>query len=127
MMTSMEKYLGEKRFLKNKSKAIEVELFRQNSILCFVDPLLQNTGVQQTLDTVIDYLPSPLDVPPLPEKDETRNKRRTEKPLLMNHLLPSCVATDPFIETWFRVLGVMKSGSPFIVHVLETKSALDEL
>jgi len=77
----------------------------------------KNKGVQALLDAVIDYLPSPHDVPPmqghLPQHDETFETRAVsdEEPF---SALAFKVATDPFVGrlTFFRVYsGVLKAGS----------------
>ncbi len=77
----------------------------------------KNKGVQALLDAVIDYLPSPLDVPPIqghvPYHDEHFETRPTtdEAPFAA---LAFKIATDPFVGklTFFRVYsGVLKSGS----------------
>ena len=77
---------------------------------------LKNKGVQLVLDGVVDYLPSPLDIPPIeginPDNDEksVRNASDTE-PFAA---LAFKVATDPFVGQliFFRVYsGTLSSGS----------------
>jgi elongation factor G len=77
----------------------------------------KNKGVQALLDAVIDYLPSPVDVPPikghLPQHDETIAERcaSDKEPFAA---LAFKVATDPYVGrlTFFRVYsGSLKSGS----------------
>ena len=77
----------------------------------------KNKGVQALLDAVIDYLPSPEDVPPikghLPLHDETIAERcpRDNEPF---SALAFKIATDPYVGrlTFFRVYsGSLKSGS----------------
>ncbi|MEO8337053.1 MAG: GTP-binding protein, partial [bacterium] len=77
----------------------------------------KNKGVQALLDAVIDYLPSPIEVPAikghLPHHDETFEERQVndEAPFAA---LAFKIATDPFVGklTFFRVYsGVLKSGS----------------
>ena len=76
----------------------------------------KNRGVQSLLDAVIDYLPSPLDVPPIKgvsdDAGEVESARRPsdEDPYAS---LAFKVASDPFVGTltFFRVYsGVLKSG-----------------
>jgi len=78
----------------------------------------KNRGVQSLLDAVIDYLPSPLDVPPIKgvsdddDGGEADSARRPsdEDPYAS---LAFKVASDPFVGTltFFRVYsGVLKSG-----------------
>ena len=88
----------------------------------FIVPVLcgasfKNKGVQALLDAVIDYLPSPEDVPPMvghvPQHDETHIERCASdaEPFAA---LAFKVATDPYVGrlTFFRVYsGSLKSGS----------------
>jgi elongation factor G len=75
----------------------------------------KNKGVQPLLDAVIDYLPSPLDVPAIsgldPKTDETLT--RDADPNAPFSALAFKVMTDPFVGklTYFRVYsGSIKSG-----------------
>jgi elongation factor G len=83
----------------------------------FCGAAFKNKGVQRLLDGVIDFLPSPLDVPPvsghLPHHDETHAEREAsdEGPFAA---LAFKIATDPYVGklTFFRVYsGVLESGS----------------
>lgn len=76
----------------------------------------KNKGVQTMLDAIVDYLPSPLDVPPVtgihPKTDEplTRQTADNEK----FSALAFKIMTDPYVGklTYFRVYsGVLTSGS----------------
>ncbi|KOS31159.1 elongation factor G [Bacillus anthracis] len=76
----------------------------------------KNKGVQILLDAVIDYLPSPLDVPAIkgivPDTDEeVERKSSDEEPFAA---LAFKIMTDPYVGklTFFRVYsGVLNSGS----------------
>jgi len=77
----------------------------------------KNKGVQALLDAVIDYLPSPEDVPPMvghaPLHDETHIQRCASDAEPFSALAFK-VATDPYVGrlTFFRVYsGSLKSGS----------------
>jgi elongation factor G len=83
----------------------------------FCGAAFKNKGIQRLLDGVLDYLPSPLDVPPirghLPHHDETFAERRAddEQPF---SALAFKIATDPYVGklTFFRVYsGVLSGGS----------------
>jgi elongation factor G len=78
----------------------------------------KNKGVQQLLDAVVDYLPSPLDIPPVQGLDPTATDDRVlERPVSDDapfSALAFKIMTDPFVGqlTYIRVYsGVMKSGS----------------
>lgn len=76
----------------------------------------KNKGVQLMLDAVIDYLPSPIDVPPIkgviPDtEEETVRKSSDDEPFAA---LAFKVMTDPYVGklTFFRVYsGTLSSGS----------------
>ncbi len=76
---------------------------------------LRNKGVQPVLDAVIDYLPSPADIPPVkgidPEKDvEVEFPAEDDAPL---SALVFKIVTDPYVGrlAYFRVYsGVIKQG-----------------
>lgn len=88
---------------------------------------LKNKGVQLLLDAIVDYLPSPLDVPAVMAHN-TRTDEDVE--LKTNDEDPFCalafkVATDPFVGrlTYIRIYsGVLNSGS----YILNTTSGEKE-
>jgi elongation factor G len=77
---------------------------------------LKNKGVQQLLDAVNAFLPSPLDIPPVvgtdpKSSDEVTRKASDDEPF---SALAFKIATDPFVGklAFFRVYsGTLKSGS----------------
>lgn len=77
---------------------------------------LKNKGTQILLDAVIDYLPSPLDVPPIKGVDPKTGEEivRESSDDAPFSALAFKVATDPFVGqlTYFRVYsGVLEAGS----------------
>lgn len=89
---------------------------------------LKNKGVQFMLDAVNDYMPSPLDVPPvrgtLPDDPEQGVERKADDSEPMAALAFK-VATDPFVGKlcFFRMYsGVLKAGS----YVLNTTTGKRE-
>ncbi len=89
--------------------------FKIVPVLC--GSALKNKGVQQMLDAVVEYLPSPLDVPPLKAHDvddpskEVLIKADDNEPFVA---LAFKVAADPFVGKlcFFRVYsGTLKAGS----------------
>ncbi|NYJ75732.1 elongation factor G [Allobranchiibius huperziae] len=113
----MEKYLGGEELTEAELKAG----IRAITIAGEVNPVLcgtafKNKGVQPMLDAVVDYLPNPLDVPPMighkPGDEETEivRKPNTEEPF---SALAFKVATHPFFGTltYVRVYsGRMSTG-----------------
>ncbi|MFD1864764.1 elongation factor G [Planococcus chinensis] len=113
----MEKYLGGEEISVEELKAgirkgtLDVEFY---PVVC--GTAFKNKGVQLMLDAVIDYLPSPLDVPPmtgvLPDSDEEVIRKPSEDEPFS--ALAFKVMTDPYVGklTFFRVYsGTLKSGS----------------
>ena len=124
----MMKYLEGEEITNEELKAgirkatINVEFF---PVLC--GSAFKNKGVQLMLDAVIDYLPSPLDIPaikgvnPDTDAEETR-PASDEEPF---SALAFKIMTDPFVGrlTFFRVYsGVLQSGS----YVLNTSKGKRE-
>ena len=92
---------------------------RQRTIAGEIQPMLcgtafKNKGVQRMLDAVIDYLPSPVDIPPVEGTDDNGNevKRQADDSEKFSALAFKLM-TDPFVGqlTFVRVYsGVLKSG-----------------
>ena len=112
----MEKYLDGEEITKEELKkgirtaTCNVEFF---PMLC--GSAFKNKGVQLLLDAVIDYLPSPLDVPAITGTDDDGEEisvpASDEAPFAA---LAFKVMTDPFVGrlTFFRVYaGTLQSGS----------------
>jgi elongation factor G len=77
---------------------------------------LKNKGVQLVLDAVVDYLPSPVDLPPVKGINPKNHQEEERKPSDDEPLsaLAFKIANDPFVGTltYFRVYsGVMRRGS----------------
>jgi len=114
----LEKYLGGAELtLEEVQRAIRKATIAGALVPVLCGASFKNKGVQALLDAVIDYLPSPKDVPAiqghLPHHDETFDTREVsdEAPYAA---LAFKIATDPFVGklTFFRVYsGVLKSGS----------------
>jgi elongation factor G len=77
---------------------------------------LKNKGVQFMLDAVVDYLPSPLDVPPIKATD-VKTGELVERPPLDDQpftALAFKIATDPYVGTLAYIrnyAGTLKKGS----------------
>ena len=113
----MEKYLGGEEITVDELKAairkatLSVEFF---PVVC--GSAFKYKGVQPMLDAVVEYLPSPLDVPAIkgidPSTDEEVERHSSdEEPFAA---LAFKVMTDPFVGklTFFRVYsGILSSGS----------------
>jgi elongation factor G len=87
----------------------------------------KNKGVQPLLDAVIDYLPSPLDVPPIHGLDPRTEHELSRRPALDEPFaaLAFKVMSDPYVGrlTYFRVYsGSVKAGD----RVMNTSSGRTE-
>ena len=113
-----EKYLnGEEIDEADLKRALREAVINYKLVPVFCGSALKNKGIQLLLDAVVDYLPSPIDLPPVEGfnlKDKTQKiirKSDDDEPLAA---LAFKIATDPFVGqlAYIRVYsGVLKSGS----------------
>ena len=67
----------------------------------------KNKGVQALLDAVIDYLPSPLDIPPIKGINPTPRRRRSARP----------PTTEPFSALAFKIMNDQHVGQLVFLRV----------
>ena len=112
----MEKYLnGEELTVEQIKHCIRKGTLTSEFFPAICGSSFKNKGVKLMLDAVVDYLPSPLDIPPATAYDEQDNPIK----IITDDNQKLCalafkVATDPFVGrlTFIRVYsGVLKSGS----------------
>jgi elongation factor G len=130
----LEKYLGGEELSVDEIKAA----IRKLTIASEIYPVLcgsafKNKGVQPVLDAVVDYLPSPLDVPPAighapgKEDEEVVRHATTDEPFAA---LAFKIASHPFFGklTYIRVYsGTVESGSQVINATKGKKERLGKL
>jgi len=113
----MDKYLsGEEISVDEIKGAIRKGTIEMLFTPVFCGSAFKNKGVQLLLDAIVDYLPSPLDIPPVTginPKDNSEAKRlpKDEEPFAA---LAFKIMTDPFVGqlTFVRVYsGVLNAGS----------------
>jgi len=117
----MNKYLaGEEILTEDLKKELRKAVCLNKIVPVLCGTALKNKGVQFMLDAVIDYLPSPLDVPaivgfdPRDEEAKIEVKPTDDEPFAG---LAFKVATDPFVGKLCFVRsysGILKSGSYII-------------
>ncbi len=95
-----EKYLeGEELTEEEIHKAIRATTIAGNMIPVLCGTSYRNKGVQKLLDAIVDYLPTPLDIPPitgtLPDSDEQEERPSSEEAPFA--ALAFKIATDPFV------------------------------
>ncbi|CAM2194700.1 elongation factor G [Paraburkholderia sp. A1RI_3L] len=128
----MEKYLGGEEL----SEAEIVKALRDRTIACEIQPMLcgtafKNKGVQRMLDAVIDFLPSPVDIPPVKgelESGETAERKASDDEKFS--ALAFKIMTDPFVGQliFFRVYsGVVNSGDTVLNSTKDKKERLGRI
>jgi elongation factor G len=112
----MMKFLeGEKPTEEELVRAIRKGTIAMEIFPVFLGSALKNKGVQLLLDAVVDYLPSPLDIPPI--RGKTENGEEIERPADPNGPLAALafkIMADPYVGrlTFVRVYsGTLRSGS----------------
>jgi len=115
--TIMMKYLDGKEVTEAEVRTA----IRNGTLSLKIVPILcgsafRNKGVQPMLDAVVDYLPSPLDIPPVKgvEPGTTKPAERPAKDDAPFSALAFKIMTDPFVGTltFFRVYsGTLNSGA----------------
>ncbi|KRE54862.1 elongation factor G [Phycicoccus sp. Soil748] len=130
----MEKYLGGEELTPEEIKGA-IRKLTVNSVLYPVlcGSAFKNRGVQPMLDAVVDYLPSPLDVPPMvghkPNHEEVEMTRKPSKDEPFSALAFK-VAAHPFFGTltFIRVYsGRVAAGSPVVNTTKGKKERIGKL
>ncbi len=113
-----EKYVnGESISVEELNAALRKGVIASKIVPILCGTALKNKGVQRMLDAVVDYLPSPADVPAVEGTDpDHHDKILSRKPLASEPFaaLTFKIATDPYVGqlTFFRVYsGTLTSGS----------------
>jgi elongation factor G len=95
-------------------KGLRLRTLNGEIVVTMCGSAFKNKGVQAMLDAVIDFMPSPVDVPPikglLDDNSEAERPPNDDQPFAA---LAFKIATDPFVGnlTFFRVYsGVLNSG-----------------
>ncbi len=129
----MEKYLsGHPLTEEEVMRAIRAGVISMKITPVLCGSAFKNKGVQQLLDAVVDYLPSPLDVPPVMGLDpnsskEVERKANDSEPF---SALAFKIMSDPFAGqlTFFRVYsGTLKTGTPVLNVTKGTKDRIGRL
>jgi elongation factor G len=109
---------------------------RTRTIGCEIQPMLcgtafKNKGVQRMLDAVIEFLPSPVDIPPVQgEDDDGKPVERHASDSEKFSALAFKLMTDPFVGqlTFVRVYsGVLNSGATVLNSVKDKKERIGRI
>jgi elongation factor G len=132
--TIMEKYLGEEEILPTDlQRALRTVTLGNFAVPILCGSAFKNKGVQPMLDAVVDYLPSPLDIPPT-----VGHKPRHEDQLLDRpsddaapfSALAFKIMTDPYVGklTYIRVYsGSLAKGSGVINSTKDRKERVGRI
>jgi len=127
--TLMNKYLeGKELSLKEIKAGLRARAWRNEIVLCMCGSAFKNKGVQALLDAVVEFMPSPIDVPPVKGVDDdgevASRSANDDAPFAA---LAFKILNDPFVGnlTFFRVYsGVLSSGDAVYVP---TKSKTERI
>jgi elongation factor G len=113
----MEKYLGEGRLSEAEIReGIRLRTLANEIVPALCGSAFKNKGVQAMLDAIVEFMPSPVDVPAIRGTLDDVHETEAERPASDDApfaALAFKIATDPFVGTltFFRVYsGVLKSG-----------------
>jgi elongation factor G len=131
---TMDKYLnGVELTIEEIKKGLRARTLKSEIVPVLCGSAFKNKGVQAMLDAVIEYLPSPIDKPPikghLDDAAESIAERHAsdEEPFAA---LAFKIATDPFVGTltFFRVYsGVLNSGDALYNPVKDSKERVGRI
>ncbi|MCH2620187.1 MAG: elongation factor G [Actinomycetota bacterium] len=126
--TILEKFVGEEEItVDDMKKAIRQGTLSGDCVPILTGTAFKNKGVQPLLDAVVEYLPSPLDLPPV-EGVEPRSEEVAKRAVSDDEpfaALAFKIMTDPHVGklTYFRVYsGTLEKGAT----VLNTRSSSKE-
>ena len=130
----MEAYLNNGELTRQQIiEGLRLQTLSNEIVLVSCGTAFKNKGVQAMLDSVIDFMPSPLDVPAIKgindDKDNTEGERKSsdDEPFAS---LAFKIATDPFVGTlaFFRVYsGVLKAGDTVYNAVTQKKERIGRI
>ena len=128
----MDKYLeGEELTEAEIKQGLRTRTLNNEIVLATCGSAFKNKGVQAVLDAVVDYLPSPIDVPAIKGIDENENEvERHADDKEPFAALAFKIATDPFVGTltFIRVYsGVVNTGDTVYNSVKQKRERLGRI
>ncbi|MEL7527131.1 MAG: elongation factor G [Pseudomonadota bacterium] len=130
---AMEAYLeGEEPTMEKLKELIRKGTINGDFVPIFCGSAFKNKGVQPLLDAVVDFLPSPVEVPAIKgidpkTEEEVERKSSDEEPL---GLLAFKIANDPFVGslTFCRIYsGVLNKGSSLLNTVKDKRERVGRM
>ena len=130
--TLMHKYLEGEALTDEEIRAgLRERSIRNETVLCMCGSAFKNKGVQALLDAVIEFMPSPMEMPDVKGIDEdgeaATRKAGDDQPFAA---LAFKILNDPFVGnlTFFRVYsGVLNSGDTVYVPTKSRKERVGRL
>jgi elongation factor G len=128
----MHKYLeGHDLSIEDIKKGLRIRVIKNEVVPMLCGSAFKNKGVQAMLDAVIDYMPSPIDIPPVTgENDKGEPISRKADDAEPFSALAFKIMTDPYVGqlTFIRVYsGVLNSGDTVYNSVRERKERIGRL
>jgi len=128
----MNKYLeGHDLSIEDIKKGLRIRVIKNEVVPMLCGSAFKNKGVQAMLDAVIDYMPSPIDIPPVSgETDRGQMVTRKADDSEPFAALAFKIMTDPYVGqlTFIRVYsGVLNSGDTVYNSVRERKERIGRL
>ncbi|MEO8158678.1 MAG: elongation factor G [Betaproteobacteria bacterium] len=128
----MNKYLeGHDLSIEDIKKGLRIRVIKNEVVPMLCGSAFKNKGVQAMLDAVIDYMPSPIDIPPVSgETDRGEMVTRSADDSEPFAALAFKIMTDPYVGqlTFIRVYsGVLNSGDTVYNSVRERKERIGRL
>ena len=130
----MEKYLEEKEISEDELKEVlRKGVIDYKLVPVFCGSALKNKGIQLLLDGIIEYLPSPVDLPPVTGfdiKDQSKKITRKSEDTEPFSALVFKVASDPYVGqlAYFRVYsGILEAGSYVLNSTTKVKERVGRL
>ena len=111
-------------------KAIRLATLNIEAVPVLMGSAFRNKGVQPMLDAVVDYLPSPLDVPPVMGKVGDKLEERWPRDDAPFSALAFKIMTDPYVGTltFLRVYsGRLESGSSVLNSTKQKRERIGRL
>ncbi len=132
--TIMEKYLSEEEILpEDLQRALRAATLGSHAVPILCGSAFKNKGVQPMLDAVVDYLPSPLDIPPTPGTLPRKEDEHVERPADDSApfaALAFKIMTDPYVGklTYMRVYsGTLTKGSAVLNSTKDRKERVGRI
>jgi elongation factor G len=130
----MEKYLGDEEILpEDLTRALRTVTLGNHAVPILCGTAFKNKGVQPMLDAVVEYLPSPLDIPPtmgtVPRKEGIEVERPPDDSAPFSALAFK-IMTDPYVGklTYLRVYsGTLAKGSAVVNSTKDRKERIGRI